>query len=92
MPDMGEEGGAAAPGSHTAVPGPTAALRQTEGEHGHATGAGATAGAPLDCVEDALSIVRALLAGRHGELVRLQTPGGIRLLAIVDISDEAEPG
>jgi hypothetical protein len=47
----------------------------------------ATAACPLECVSTGSPVGRALLGRGPGEQVRVQTPGGARLLTVVDVAD-----
>jgi transcription elongation factor GreA len=82
-------------GASTAVPaGPSATValgsrvrvQDADGEHVHTVVARVTAAAPLECISVASPVGRALLGRRSGEQVKVQTPGGVRLLTIVDVS------
>jgi transcription elongation GreA/GreB family factor len=58
-------------------------VRDTDGEHEYTMVRRATAGAPPSVDSP---VGRALLGRRPGEQVRVQTPGGVRLLTVVDVA------
>jgi transcription elongation GreA/GreB family factor len=47
------------------------------------------ADAPPECVSTGSPVGRALLGCRPGEQVRVHTPGGVRLLTVVDVAAPA---
>jgi transcription elongation factor GreB len=61
-------------------------VRDTDGEHEYTMVARVVAGAPPECVSTGSPVGRALLGCRPGEQVRLHTPGGVRLLTVVDVA------
>jgi transcription elongation factor GreA len=79
------------PRSGTVVPGSTVRVRDAEGEHEHTVVARATADAPPGCVSIESPVGRALLGCRPGDQVEVRTPGGIRLLTVVDVVAAADP-
>jgi hypothetical protein len=87
MPGVREPGATApALGNGTVVQGSRIRVRDTDGEHEYTMVRRVTAGAPPGCVSVDSPVGRALLGRRPGEQVRVQTPGGIRLLTVVDVA------
>jgi transcription elongation factor GreA len=82
---------ATAPGNGIVVPGSRVRVRDTDGEHEYTMVTRVTAGAPPECVSTGSPVGRALLGRSPSEQVRVQTPGGVRLLTIVDVGDSATP-
>jgi transcription elongation GreA/GreB family factor len=79
------------PKGGTIEPGSRVRVRDAEGEHEHTMVARATADAPPGCVSIESPVGRALLGCRPGDQVEVQTPGGIRLLTVVDVVAAADP-
>jgi transcription elongation factor GreA len=77
--------------SGTIVPGSRVRVRDTEGEHEHTMVTRATADSPPGCVSVGSPVGRALLGRRPGDRAEVQTPGGIRLLTVVDVVTAADP-
>jgi len=82
---------ATVPGNGIVVPDSRVRVRDADGEQEYTIVTRATAGTPPECVSAGSPVGRALLGRRVGEQVRVQTPGGVRLLTIVDVGDGAEP-
>jgi transcription elongation factor GreA len=61
-------------------------VRDTDGEHEYTMVTRVTAGAPSECVSIGSPVGSALLGRRPGEQVQVQTPGGVRLLTVVDVA------
>ncbi len=74
-----------APTSGTIVLGSRVRVRDAEGEHEHTMVTRVTDDAPPGCVSIGSPVGRALLGRRPGDQVRVQTPGGVRLLTVVDV-------
>jgi transcription elongation factor GreA len=92
MPDVSEPAAAApVPRNGPVVPGSRVRVRDTDGEHEHTMVTRVTVGAPPGCVSVASPVGRALLGRRPGEQVRVQTPGGVRLLTVVDVTNTVAP-
>jgi transcription elongation GreA/GreB family factor len=92
MPDVSEPAATApVPWSDPVVPGSIVRVRDTDGEHEYTMVPRATAGAPPGCVSVESPVGRALLGRRPGEQVRVQTPGGVRLLTIVEVTATVVP-
>jgi transcription elongation factor GreA len=92
MPDLSEAATTATvPWNGVVVPGSRVRVRDTDGEHEYTMVTRVTAGAPPECVSTGSPVGRALLGRSPGEQVRVQTPGGVRLLTIVDVGDSATP-
>jgi transcription elongation factor GreA len=90
MPDVSEPATTATvPRNGTVVLGSRVRVRDTDGEHEYTMVARATVGAPPVCVSVGSPVGRALLGRRPGEQVRVQTPGGVRLLTVVDVAATA---
>ncbi|MEA2614240.1 MAG: transcription elongation factor GreA [Chloroflexota bacterium] len=87
MPGVREpEATAPVPGNGTVVQGSRVQVRDADGEHEYTMVTRATAGAAAGCVSADSPVGRALLGRRRGEQVRVQTPGGVRLLTVVDVA------
>ena len=71
--------------------GSTVRVRDTDGEHEHTVVARATSGTAPGCVSVGSPVGRALLGRRAGDEVEVQSPGGVRLLTVVAVVDEALP-
>ncbi len=92
MPQLSEPATTATVAHRVVVPGSRVRVRDTDGEHEYTMVARVMAGAAPECVSTGSPVGRALLGRRPGEQVRVQTPGGVRLLAIVDVTGgAAEP-
>jgi transcription elongation factor GreA len=61
-------------------------VRDTDGEHEYTMVARVMAGAPPECVSIGSPVGSALLGRRLGDQVQVTTPGGIRLLTVVDVA------
>jgi transcription elongation GreA/GreB family factor len=83
------------PATTATVPGPIVVLgsrvrvRDMEGEHEYPMVIRVMAGAPPECVSTASPVGRALLGRWLGDQVQVQTPGGVRLLTVVDVAATA---
>ncbi len=77
--------------SQIVVPGSRVRVRDADGEHEYAMVARVTIDSPPECVSIGSPIGRALLGCRRGDQVRAQTPGGVRVLTVVDIVATAAP-
>ncbi|MDB5064589.1 MAG: greA [Chloroflexi bacterium] len=86
-----EASAAGTPRSGAVVPGSRVRVRDAEGEHEHTMVTRATADAPPGCVSIDSPVGRALLGCRPGDQVRVQTPGGIRLLTVLEVVAAAVP-
>jgi transcription elongation factor GreA len=87
MPDVSEPATTATvPWNGVVVPGSRVRVRDTDGEHEYTMVTRVTAGAPPECVSTGSPVGRALLGRSPGEQVRVQTPGGVRLLTVVDVA------
>jgi transcription elongation factor GreB len=82
---------AATPQSRTVVLGSRVRVRDADGEHEYTMCTRVTADAPPGCVSLGSPVGRALFGRRRGEEVLVQTPGGARLLTVVDVAAAAEP-
>jgi transcription elongation factor GreA len=71
--------------SGAVVLGSTVRLRDAEGEHQHTMVTRVPGDAPPGCVSIGSPMGRALLGRRPGDRVQVQTPGGTRLLTIVEV-------
>jgi transcription elongation GreA/GreB family factor len=91
IPDRRPTTTAPRPESLTVVLGSRVRVRDAEGEHEYTMLTRATADAPPGCVSLGSPVGRALLGRRRGEQVQVQTPGGVRLLTVVDVTATAEP-
>jgi transcription elongation factor GreA len=90
MPDMSDPATTATvPPNDTVVPGSRVRVRDTDGEHEYTMVAKVIAGASPECVTTGSPVGRALLGRSPGEQVRVQTPGGVRLLRVVDVAATA---
>jgi transcription elongation GreA/GreB family factor len=78
------------PESRTVVLGSRVRVRDADGEHEYTMFSRATADAPPGCVSLGSPVGRALLGRRRGDQVRVQTPGGVRLLTVVDVTSTVE--
>jgi transcription elongation GreA/GreB family factor len=81
---------ASSAGTGPVTPGSTVRVRDGEEEHEHTIVARVTAAAPLHCASVASPVGRALLGRRAGDQVQVHTPGGVRLLTIVDVTYAAQ--
>ena len=79
------------PESLTVVLGPRVRVRDADGEHEYTMLTRATADASPGCVSLGSPVGRALLGCRRGDQVQVQTPGGVRLLTVVDVTATVEP-
>jgi hypothetical protein len=79
------------PESPTVVLGSRVRVRDADGEHEYTMCTRVTADAPPGRVSLDSPVGRALLGRRRGEEVRVQTPGGIRLLTVVDVAATTAP-
>jgi transcription elongation GreA/GreB family factor len=79
------------PESQTVVLGSRVRVRDEDGEHEYAMVARVTIDSPPGCVSIGSPVGRALLGSRRGEQVRVHTPGGVRLLRVVDVAAIAAP-
>lgn len=79
------------PESRTVVLGSRVRVRDADGEHEYAMVTRVTVDAPAESVSVGSPVGRALLGCRPGEQVRVQTPGGVRLLTVVDVAPTAAP-
>jgi transcription elongation GreA/GreB family factor len=79
------------PESLTIVLGSRVRVRDADGEHEYTMLTRATADASPGCVSLGSPVGRALLGRRTGERVQVQTPGGVRLLTVVDVTAAGEP-
>jgi transcription elongation GreA/GreB family factor len=87
MPDVSEPATVATVSRNgTVVLGSRAQVRDTDGEREYTM---VMAGAPPECVSTGSPVGRALLGRRLGEQLRVQTPGGVRLLTVVDVAATA---
>jgi transcription elongation factor GreA len=87
MPDVSEPATTATvPGNGTVVLGSRVRVRDTDGHHEYTMVTRVTVGAPSECVSIGSPVGSALLGRRPGEQVRVQTPGGVRLLTVVDVA------
>jgi transcription elongation GreA/GreB family factor len=68
------------------VPGSRVRVRDRDGEHEYTMVARVVADAPPESVSTGSPVGRALLGRGPGEQVRVQTPGGVRLLTVVDVA------
>jgi transcription elongation factor GreA len=92
MPDVSEPATTATvPSNGVVVPGSRVRVRDTDGEHEYTLVARVVAGAPPECVSTGSPVGRALIGRGPGEQVRVHTPGGVRLLTVVDVADSAAP-
>jgi transcription elongation factor GreA len=91
MPDVSEPTAATVSRNGIIEPGSRVRVRDTDGEHEYTMVTRATAGAPPECVSIGSPVGSALLGRRPGEQVRIQTPGGVRLLTVVDVAVTAAP-
>jgi transcription elongation factor GreA len=91
MPHVSEPAATATVPQRIVVPGSRVRVRDTDGEHEYTMVARVVAGAPPECVSTASPVGRALLGRRPGEQVRVQTPGGVRLLTVVDVAATEAP-
>ena len=90
MPDVSEPATTATvPWNGVVVPGSRVRVRDTDGEHEYTMVAKVIAGASPECVTTGSPVGRALLGRSPGEQVRVQTPGGVRLLRVVDVAATA---
>ncbi|MDB5114125.1 MAG: Transcription elongation factor, GreA/GreB region, prokaryotic domain protein [Chloroflexi bacterium] len=90
MPDMSDPATTATvPWNGVVVPGSRVRVRDTDGEHEYTLVTRVTAGAPPECVSTGSPVGRALLGRSPSEQVRVQTPGGVRLLRVVDVAATA---
>jgi transcription elongation factor GreA len=93
MPDVSEPATTApVPRNGTIVPGSRVRVRDTDGEHEYTMVTRAAASTPSGCVSVDSPVGRALLGRGPGEQVRVQTPGGVRLLTVVDVATTGAPG
>jgi hypothetical protein len=79
------------PESLTVVRGSRVRVRDADGEHEYTMFTRATADVPPGCVSLGSPVGRALLGRRRGDQVQVQTPGGMRLLTVVDVTATVEP-
>ncbi len=79
------------PWNGVVVAGSRVRVRDTDGEHEYTMVARVVAGAAPECVSLCSPVGRALLGRRQGEQVRVQTPGGVRLLTVVGVAAMAAP-
>ncbi len=79
------------PWNGVVVTGSRVRVRDTDGEHEYTMVARVMAGAAPESVSLCSPVGRALLGRRQGEQVRVQTPGGVRLLRVVDVAAIAAP-
>jgi transcription elongation factor GreA len=87
MPDVSEPAiTATVPRNGTVVLGSRVRVRDADGEHEYTMVTRVTAGGPSECVSIGSPVGSALLGRRSGEQVRVQTPGGVRLLMVVDVA------
>jgi transcription elongation factor GreA len=77
---------AATPRNGIVVPGSRVRVRDTDGEHEYTVVTRATTGAAPGSVSIGSPVGRALLGRGPGEQVRVETPGGVRLLTVVDVA------
>lgn len=80
-----------APSSKSVVPGSRVRVRDAEGQHEHTVISRATADSPPGCVSVRSPVGMALLGRRAGDQVQVQTPGGVRLLTVVDVVAAPDP-
>ncbi len=79
------------PPNDIVVPGCRVRVRDGDGEHDYTMVTRAAVGAPPVSISTGSPVGRALLGRRPGEHVRVQTPGGVRLLTVVDVAGSAAP-
>ena len=77
------------PRNGTVVLGSRVRVRDTDGEHEYTMVTKVTVGAPSECVSIGSPVGRALLGRRLGDQVHVRTPGGVRLLTVVDVAATA---
>jgi transcription elongation factor GreA len=87
MTDVGEPASTAAtPRNGIVVPGCRVRVRDTDGEHEYTVVTRATAADVSGSVSIGSPVGRALLGRGPGDQVRVDTPGGVRLLTVVDVA------
>jgi transcription elongation GreA/GreB family factor len=86
MPHVSEPATTATVPRHVVMLGSRVRVRDTDGEHEYTMVARVVADAPPECVSTGSPVGRALLGCGPGEQVRVQTPGGVRLLTVVDVA------
>ncbi len=79
------------PRNRVALPGSRVRVQDREGEHEYTMVTRVTPGAAPGSVSVGSPVGRALLGRGPGEQVRVQTPGGVRLLTVVDVADGTSP-
>jgi transcription elongation GreA/GreB family factor len=90
MTDVGEPATTAAtPRNDIVVPGSRVRVRDTDGEHEYTVVTRVTTDAAPGSVSIGSPVGRALLGHGRGEQVRVETPGGVRLLTVVDVTGSA---
>jgi transcription elongation factor GreA len=93
MPDVSEPATTAAvPRNRIVVPGSRIRVQDADGQHEYTMVTRFTGDAAPGSVSVSSPVGRALLGRGPGEQVRVQTPGGIRLLTVVDVADSTAPG
>jgi transcription elongation factor GreA len=79
------------PESRTVALGSRVRVGDADGEHEYTMVTRVTVDAPPESVSVGSPVGRALLGCRPGEQVRVQTPGGVRLLTVVDVAPTETP-